>query len=83
MDSDGRSSTVSGLKALGIVWDVVIAVAVPTTLFALAGRWIDVRYATSPWGTIVGLIFALTVSGLLVYRKATAYAEQMKSDHRK
>lgn len=65
------------LEAMSIVWDVVIAIALPTTLFALGGRWIDNRYHTSPWITILGLAIALLTAYIVVSRKAKNIAKRL------
>lgn len=63
-------------QATGFVWDVFASIAIPTTLCALGGRWLDARYGASPWFTIAGLIIALAVSYVLVMRKAKAYVKK-------
>lgn len=61
------------LDALSFVWDVIFSIAIPTTLFALLGRWLDQRWHTSPWMTILGLILALGLAFVLVMRKAKQF----------
>lgn len=65
---------ISQLQALGFVWEVFMAIALPTTLLALGGRWLDRRWNASPWMTIIGFVFAIAISGALVYRKAKQFA---------
>lgn len=65
------------LESLNIVWDVVIIIALPTTLAALAGRWLDNRFSASPWFTIAGLVVALAVAYILVSRKAKDIAKRL------
>jgi F0F1-type ATP synthase assembly protein I len=78
MSSDGQKRTpLTGLHALGFVTDVLISVALPTTFFAWVGRSLDTRWNTSPWMTVIGFVFAITISGLLVYRKAKQYQKQI------
>lgn len=69
----------SKLAAIGFVVDVFISVALPTTGFALLGRYLDKRWNATPWFSLVCLALALAISGLLVYRKARQYAEQAKT----
>ena len=64
---------------MSFVFQVLAAVAVPTTLFALAGRWLDTRFGTSPWATAVGLVIALGVSYVLVRRLAERHLKTLKS----
>lgn len=60
--------TTSAWMALGIVWDIGLAVAIPTVVSALGGRWLDTRLGTSPLFILLGLFLALAVSGVLVVR---------------
>lgn len=80
MDEQQLQKGISGMEAVGFVWDVLIAVAVPTTLLALGGRWLDERFHTSPWFVALGLFLSIGISYLLVSRKAQAYVKRMKQD---
>lgn len=64
-------------QAAGFVWDLLASIAVPTTLSALAGRWLDHRYGASPWFTIAGLALSFAIAFFLVLRKAKAYAKKL------
>jgi F0F1-type ATP synthase assembly protein I len=70
-------------EAVGFVWELLIIIAVPTVLCALAGRWIDHQYGITPWGTVIGLILAVALSAVLVMKSAKKIAERMKSQNRK
>ena len=65
-------------KALGFVWDVLIAIAIPTVLFALVGRWMDTRWHIAPLFSIIGLVLALAVVVVLMMRKTKQLKEMMK-----
>ena len=69
---------ISTWEAMEFVWEVLIAIAVPTTLFALGGRWLDTKWGTSPWMTVLGLVLALAIAALLVLRKGKKMAQRMK-----
>lgn len=73
---------ISQLHALGFVMDVFISIALPTTLFALGGRSLDRRWGTHPWMTVVGFLFAVALSGALVYRKAIRFQKQQMTKDR-
>ncbi|MFZ2804030.1 MAG: AtpZ/AtpI family protein [Patescibacteria group bacterium] len=64
-------------EAMEWVWDILLGIAVPTTLFALAGRWLDKRYSTSPWFTVVGLVLALIVVYIIVMRKGKDISKRL------
>lgn len=67
----------SAWTALSLVWDIGFAVAIPTVLCALGGRWLDGHFGTSPLFLIIGLFAALAVSGALVIRKGNRYVKQL------
>ena len=77
METNQPKQEMTRWEAGGFVWEVLLSVAVPTTLFALAGRWLDRRWNVSPWMTVAGLALALVVSALLVLRKARQYKERL------
>lgn len=81
MNEERPKTPLTGLHALGFVTDVLISVALPTTVFALAGRALDRRWGTSPWMTVIGFVFAMAIAGLLVYRKAKQ-AEKILTNER-
>ena len=64
------TQTVRAWQAVGFVWDLLASIAVPTILLALLGRWLDNRWHTTPWLTVVGLVVAIVIAGLMVYRLA-------------
>ncbi len=70
--------TIHMFEAVEYVWDVLLAVALPTTLFAYAGRWLDKRYELSPWFTVLGLCMALFVTRALVKKQIERYHRMMK-----
>ncbi|MDQ7814792.1 MAG: AtpZ/AtpI family protein [Patescibacteria group bacterium] len=79
MDEPGKNDKLRQLQAIGMVWNVIVSIALPTTLMALGGRWLDRRLGSSPWMTIVGLLVALGISYLLVMRQAKKIAEMLKT----
>lgn len=72
-----KKGTPTPWEALELVWDILLGIAIPTTLFALAGRWLDKRYSTSPWFTIIGLALALLVAGVIVTRKGKDISKRL------
>lgn len=67
----------SALQAVGIVWEILAMIAIPTVLFALGGRWLDARYGTSPWFLAIGLLLSLAVCAFIVVKKGRAIAKKM------
>lgn len=70
-------------QALDLVWDILLAIAVPSVLFALGGRWLDQRWHTTPLFLILGLLAALGITTLLVIRKAKKLQALMKDQNNK
>lgn len=65
------------LEALSFVWDMVVIIALPTTLLALGGRWLDRKLGATPWFTFLGLVLALGIAYILVSRKAKDIAKRL------
>lgn len=66
MEKDNEQKTFS---ALSLAWELGYSIAVPLVIFALLGRWLDRKLATSPWLFLLGIILAVSISSYLVYRK--------------
>lgn len=64
------------MEALGFVWEVLVAIAVPIIIFALLGRWLDRTLDTHPWFTVAGFPCAFA----LAYRIISSKAERFKRD---
>lgn len=62
-------------QALNLAWELGYTIAIPLVLFALAGRWIDRRFDTSPWFLLVGMALAITMTTIALVRK---FARMMK-----
>jgi F0F1-type ATP synthase assembly protein I len=65
------------LNALGIVWEVIAIVAIPTVGFALGGRWLDRHFGTTPLFLAFGLLLTLVVIGILVTKRGKAIANKL------
>ncbi len=65
--------TIHMIQAVEFVIDVLIAIAVPTTLFAIGGRWLDRRYDASPLFVIAGFIIAMAVTFVMVKKQVERY----------
>lgn len=74
-----KKSLLSSWEAVGFVWEVFAAIAIPTVLCALGGRWLDRRFETTPVFMGLGLVAAVLVSGVLVYVMAKKFSVKMKA----
>lgn len=72
-----NTQNISTWKAVGLVWQLLVLIALPTTLLALAGRWVDTRYGTTPWATLAGLVIALTLALLVALREGRRIAKDL------
>jgi len=56
-------------SAWSLAWELGYSIALPLVIFALLGRWLDKKLATSPWLFLLGIILAVAISSFLVYKK--------------
>jgi LPXTG-motif cell wall-anchored protein len=77
MPGPDKKGELKMLEAMSFVWDVVVIIALPTTLLALGGRWLDKRLESSPWFTLLGLALALGIVYLMISRKAKDIAKRI------
>jgi F0F1-type ATP synthase assembly protein I len=56
-------------SALSLAWELGYLIAIPLIVFALAGRWLDKIFQSSPLFLLIGLFFALVVTTFFVYQK--------------
>lgn len=69
------SSSKEGRKidfsAWQLAWELGYTIAIPIVLLALLGRWGDRMLGTSPWLLLLGVLFSVIVSSVIVYRKVS------------
>jgi hypothetical protein len=56
-------------QALGLAWELGYTIAIPLVLLALAGRWADQAFHTSPWLLLAGIGLSIMASSILLVRK--------------
>ena len=74
-----KSEAIFKLEAGGFLWEVFLAVALPAGICAYAGRRLDAAWGTHPWMTLLGLLLALGLSGVIVSRQALRFAQRLKT----
>ncbi|KKS65614.1 MAG: hypothetical protein UV36_C0047G0002 [Parcubacteria group bacterium GW2011_GWC2_42_6] len=57
-------------SALSLAWSLGWYIALPLVILALAGRWADKKFDTSPWFLLIGAMLAIGISSFLVFKKA-------------
>ena len=55
-------------QVLGFVWEMGFIIAIPIVLLGTLGKYLDQRWGTKPWLTLLGIILAMISSGLWLYR---------------
>ncbi len=56
-------------QALGLAWQLGWMIVLPLVFFALAGRYADQAFGTTPWLFLGGVVVAITSTTLLLISK--------------
>lgn len=76
-NSQQNSETVS---MLGFAWELGYSIALPLAAFALAGRYADRQWETSPVFLLLGMGCAVAISAYSVYRKVKRVLENISKE---
>ena len=68
-----RKAYIFAFKALG---DFGVTIAVPAVVAALAGKWLDTKFDSSPKYTIILFTIAFVLTILIVVRKVKRYGKE-------
>ena len=74
MDTPQRSAL---WQALNIAWELGYTIVIPLVLLALAGRWADRLFDTSPWLFLSGVVIAIVSTSILLVRKFSRLVRDM------
>lgn len=69
-----KSKDPSPWEAAAIAGDFILTILVLTTVFALGGRWLDVKFHTGFIFTVIGFVLLIVIGYRVLIRKA----EKMK-----
>lgn len=72
-----RASGSAFWQALNLAWELGYTIVIPLVLFALAGRYADKHFGTSPWLLLAGMGLAITVTTFALVRKFSKLLAQM------
>ena len=64
----GSSGLFGSVKTLGAVTGIGLEFAMLVVLGALGGQWLDARWGSGPWLTLVGIAAGLVLCGLQLWR---------------
>ncbi len=67
-------------KLIGIAWELGYVIALPLILFALAGKFADTFFHSSPLIFLFGTLLAIIVSTIIVYRKIVKLMNDENND---
>lgn len=63
------------LKTLSLAWELGYIIAGPLVALAFLGRFLDKKYDASPIFLLSGILLAIAVSGLMVFKKTKKILE--------
>lgn len=68
-----RKAYLFAFKAFG---DFGVTIAVPAVIAALAGKWLDTKFASSPKYTIILFTIAFVLTIIIVVKKVKQYGRE-------
>lgn len=74
MEKEQKSETT--WRSLSLAWELGYLIAIPMVILALLGRWLDKKLGTSPLLLIGGLLFSISISSYLVYKKVVSLIDK-------
>lgn len=64
-------------QTLGLAWDLGYSIAIPLVALAFLGRFLDKKYDASPIFLLSGILLAIAISGIMVFRKTKKIMEDI------
>ena len=58
-------------QAFNLAWELGYLIVIPLVIFALAGRYADHHFGTTPWLFLTGVVVAMGSTTVLLIRKFT------------
>lgn len=62
-------------RTIGLAWELGYIITIPLVVLAVFGRFLDKKYSASPIFLLLGILLAIAVSGVLVFRKTKKILE--------
>ena len=76
MQSSDSKFVIFGLRIVGEFGGLI---AIPVVVFVLLGRFLDKRWETKPWMTIIAFVLAAVVSAIMVWRRTKDVAKEYQA----
>ena len=76
MQSSDSKFVIFGLRIVGEFGGLI---AIPVVVFVLLGRFLDKRWETKPWMTIIAFVLAAVVSAIMVWRRTNDVAKEYQA----
>lgn len=65
------------LKTVALAWELGYSIAIPLVAFAFSGRLLDKKYESSPIFLLSGILLAIMISGIAVFRKTKKILDEV------
>ena len=69
MPNNPPDQSKSTWQALSLAWELGYTISVPLVVLALAGRFLDKWFKTSPWLLLAGVFLSIIITTWIIYRK--------------
>jgi hypothetical protein len=77
IQKDGKQKTGLNKSALvSIAFELGFIIALPVLVFGFLGKWLDQKAGTYPILTLVGILGAITMTSIWIYRKFRVYVQK-------
>lgn len=85
MPSDRRrdSELARLLRQTGVAMTIPFLLLAAPVVGLLAGRWLDAKLGTAPWGKVIGVALGLMAGGRETYLLIRRLSRELKSDDQK
>jgi hypothetical protein len=72
MDESGqkpKTPQINRLKLINLAMELGFIIALPLVAFGLGGKWLDQRFGTEPWLTLIAIAVAITTTTIWLIRR--------------
>lgn len=69
----GSESGLTDFRPLALAWELGYTIAIPLVIFALAGRFVDKYFNSSPLWLLIGIVVSIVFTSFLLVRKMKSF----------